>query len=143
MPAVYQHKLTVTAEEVDWMGHVNNVAYFSWLQDAAVAHSTAQGWSGNRYRDLGQAWVARKHAIEYLRPAVSEDELVVQTWVATLSRVTSERRYRVIRPSDDALVATAMTQWAFVKIASGMPCRIPQEVQSAFEIVDDPDAHLS
>ena len=142
MPAVFEHRLTVTTDEVDWMGHVNNVSYFSWLQDAAVAHSSAQGWPGRRYREIGQAWVARTHTIEYLKPALSGDELIVQTWVGTLTRVTSERRYRVVRPSDQTILATAMTRWAFVKILTGMPCRIPQDVSTAFQIVDDPEQHL-
>jgi acyl-CoA thioester hydrolase len=142
MPAVFQHKLTVSSEDVDWMGHANNVSYFYWLQDAAVAHSAAQGWTSVRYREIGQAWVARTHTIDYLKPAVAGDELVVQTWVRTLARVTSERRYRVVRQTDQIVLATAMTKWAFVDIKAGVPRRIPADVSAAFEIVHDPDEHL-
>jgi acyl-CoA thioester hydrolase len=139
MPAVFEHPIVVTSDDVDWMGHANNVSYFTWLQDAAVAHSSAQGWPGRRYRAIGQSWVARQHSIEYLKPAVTDDQLVVQTWVGTLSRVTSERRYRVVRIVDRVVIATAMTRWAFVSIDTGLPCRIPREVSEAFEIVRDPD----
>lgn len=142
MPAVYQHVIRVCPEDLDWLGHVNNVAYFRWLQDAAVAHSDAQGWPTRRYAELGQAWVARAHAIEYLLSAIDGDALVVQTWVAGLSRVTSARRYRVIRAADRTVLATAETRWAFIDLRTGAPCRIPAELGDAFPVVDDPDAHL-
>ena len=40
MPAIYLYSHTVRPEEIDGLGHVNNVCYVSWMQDAAMAHST-------------------------------------------------------------------------------------------------------
>jgi acyl-CoA thioester hydrolase len=136
MPSVYEHLHTVLDDEIDVLGHANNVAYVEWLQAAAVAHSTAQGWPGQRYQDLGSGWVVRSHSIEYLRPVFAGDQLVVRTWVATMSKATSLRCYRLLRPADDALVATAETRWAFINYATGLPQRIPREVSEAFQLVD-------
>ncbi len=43
MPARFEHSLTVTEADLDRQGHVNNIVYIRWMQDAAVAHSAAQG----------------------------------------------------------------------------------------------------
>jgi len=51
MHRIYEYRHLVTAEEIDGLGHVNNVIYLKWLQDAAVAHSTANGWSA---ADIGK-----------------------------------------------------------------------------------------
>jgi acyl-CoA thioester hydrolase len=118
------------------MGHANNVVYIAWLQAAAVAHSAAQGWPGTRYHDLGQGWVVRSHAIEYLVPAFAGDHVVVETWVAAMKKVTSLRRYRIVRGGDAAVVAAAETNWAFVDLASGKPVRIPPAVGEAFVVVE-------
>lgn len=142
MPSVYVHEHQVKPAETDWLGHANNVSYFHWLQDAAVGHSRAQGWPAERYAALGQTWVARRHSIEYLISTVAGDVIVVQTWVASLSRVTSTRKYRVIRLADQTIVAQAETMWAFIDIRTGAPCRIPKDVSSAFAIVEDPDHEL-
>ena len=138
MPAVYEHHHTVCSDEIDPQGHANNVAYVQWLQSAAVAHSAAQGWPPERYLQLGLGWVVRSHTIEYLQPALVGEEIIVRTWVATMRRATSLRRYQIRRRSDDALLATAETLWAFVNYATGHPVRIPQEMAGSFEVVEGP-----
>jgi acyl-CoA thioester hydrolase len=136
MPDIFFHSHIVQGDEIDDLGHANNVVYISWLQAAAVAHSAAQGWPGARYHELGQGWVVRSHAIEYLLPAFAGDHVVVETWVASMKKVTSLRRYRIVRHGDGALLATAETNWAFVDLAGGRPVRIPPEVAGAFVVVE-------
>ncbi len=128
----FEHYRTVTADEIDEQGRVNNVVYVAWMQDAAVAHSATLGWTAQRYERLGAGWVARSHYIEYLRPALAGDEIVVETQVAEMKKVTSRRVYRIRRRSDGALLAKAETHWAFVAYATGKPTRIPPEVSAAY-----------
>jgi acyl-CoA thioester hydrolase len=136
MPSIYEHTHTVTADEIDQLGHANNVAYVEWLQAAAVAHSVAQGWPGHRYLDFGTGWVVRSHAITYLQPARCGDQIVVQTWVATMRKATSLRRYHVLRAADGVLLAKAETLWACINFRTGQPGRIPREIAEAFILVD-------
>jgi len=132
MTELFEYLHTVADDEIDEQGHANNVAYVAWMQAAAIAHSAALGWTAERYRQLGQGWVARSHTIEYLRPAVAGDEIVVQTHVADMKKVTSTRVYRIIRRADGELLARAETNWAFVNYATGKPTRIPAEIAHAF-----------
>jgi acyl-CoA thioester hydrolase len=134
MPAIFEYRHTVAPEEIDALGHANNVAYVAWMQAAALAHSAAQGWSAERYQALGRGWVVRAHQIEYLRPVALAEELTIRTWVATMEKVTSLRRYEMFR-ADGELVARGETRWAFVSYATGQPARIPSEIASAFEVV--------
>ncbi len=136
MPDIFFHSHVVQADEIDGLGHANNVVYVAWLQAAAVAHSAAQGWPGSRYHELGQGWVVRSHAIEYLLPDFVGDHVVVETWVASMKKVTSLRRYRIVRHGDGALLAAAETNWAFVDLTTGKPVRIPPEVGGAFVVVE-------
>jgi acyl-CoA thioester hydrolase len=137
MPAVFEYQHQVRDEEIDSLGHVTNLAYMRWMQDAAVAHSTAQGWPLRRHVELGAGWVVRSHAITYLRPAFAGEQVVVRTWVAGFKKTTSLRKYRIIRPDDDALLAIAETNWAFIGFERWAPRRIPQEVREAFELVTE------
>jgi acyl-CoA thioester hydrolase len=105
--------------------------------DAAVAHSAVQGWTGERYEQLGAVWVVRSHEITYVEPAYAAEPVVVRTWVADMTKVSSTRRYRIVRASDERLLARAATRWAFVDRATGTLRRIPEEVWQAFELVAD------
>ncbi|HRI08649.1 MAG TPA: acyl-CoA thioesterase [Nannocystaceae bacterium] len=135
MPAVHDHLHRALDAEIDDLGHVSNLRYLAWMQDAAIAHSTALGWPPRRYIEAGAFWVVRSHTIEYLRPAFADDEIVVRTWVAAMGRIDSVRRYRVIRRGDQALLAVGETRWVFVD-ASMSPRRILPEVAAAFTVVE-------
>jgi len=139
VPAIFEYRHQVTSDEIDGVGHVNNIEYLRWMQDAAIAHSTAQGWPSKAYHQLGQGWVVRSHFIEYLVPAFFGDEIVVRTWVADMKRVSSMRRYELLRITDGKELAVASTNWAFVRFATLQPCRVPAEVLNAFELVPDAD----
>lgn len=138
MPAVFEHHLTVRDSDIDQLGHVNNVVFVEWMQTAAIAHSTAQGWPPERYLEIGAGWVARRHTIDYLKPAFLHDRIVVMTWVSGFRRVSSTRRYEIFRVADDEreLLATAETNWAFVGLSNAKPQRVPPEVGGAFVIVE-------
>ena len=82
-PAVYEHPITVEAGDIDRMGHVNNVVYLRYAQDAAVAH-----WYASATAEHVEAlvWVARRHEIDYLKPAFEGERLVARTWVGARRR---------------------------------------------------------
>ena len=136
MPTIYEHTLTVVPGEIDRLGHVNNLAYLSWMQAAALAHSAVQGWPPEKYESLGAGWVVRSHEIKYLQSAFVNEQIVVRTWVADMTKVASTRRYKILRASDRILLASATTQWAFVDYANGSLRRIPEEVWQSFEIAE-------
>lgn len=136
MPALFIHPHTVLAEEIDPQGHANNIAYLHWMQAAAVAHSTAQGWSGEAYRERGWAWVVRSHFIKYRQPARLGDALEIRTCVANMQRFTSLRKFEIVGPQ--GILATAETNWAFVETATERLLPIPAEVAQAFELLRSP-----
>ena len=139
MPAIFDYHWTVQEREIDGLVHVNNVEYIRWMQDAAVAHSAAQGWPSKRYYELGAGWVARSHKIEYLSPALPGDEVIVRTWVSSFDKIRSLRKFRILRKTDESALAIAETLWVFVNLQRHQPCRVPEQVREAFILVSDAD----
>lgn len=139
--------------EMDAYGHVNNAVYLHYLEQAAIEHSAAAGFPDERARELGGAWVVRKHEIEYLRPAAAGDVLQVVTWAVEFKGARAYRDYAIFRvdaesgsrdgvpgdgflpsdelPSGEPLVR-AQTLWVWADRASGRPHRIPAELYPAF-----------
>lgn len=135
MNKIFTEKITITEKEIDANGHVNNVVYIQWMQDAATKHSDAVGYDLNKYRELQSSWIIRSHFIEYKSPAFAGEEIELKTWVATMGKLASLRKYLFIRPTDKKILATAETNWVYVDSSSGRPKRIDKEVASAFPIV--------
>ncbi|MDY6954715.1 MAG: acyl-CoA thioesterase, partial [Thermodesulfobacteriota bacterium] len=131
---IFRHEFTVSSDEVDQNGHVNNVAYVQWMQDVAVLHSDVAG--GTRAMEAaGATWVVRSHKVEYLHPAFAGDHVEALTWVVNFRRVRSLRRYKFVRASDNTVLAKGETEWVFVDAGTGRPRAITDDVESAFPVI--------
>jgi acyl-CoA thioester hydrolase len=122
----------VTASELDDREHVNNVVYVQWVQDAASAH-----WAQLAPAEVREqvAWVALRHEIDYLKPAVLGDELLVRTWVGVAEGLSFERFTEIRRQRDDRLLARARTLWCPIDARSGRPVRVSEEVRERCSVV--------
>ena len=134
MSKYFEYPLTVKAEDIDDLNHAGNFHYVKWMQQAAIAHSAANGWPQKKYAELGAGWVVRSHKIIYLKPALVGESIRIKTWVANMKSVTSLRHYEMFNDRGDVL-ARAETDWAFVNYEKQKPVRIPQEVASSFDVV--------
>jgi acyl-CoA thioester hydrolase len=133
---VYPYEFTVPDEAVDENGHVNNVMYVQWMQDAAVRHYEAMGGRQPTI-DIGATWVVRSHMVEYLRPAFAGERIKVETWVVNMRRVRSLRRYRFLRAADEQVLVRGETDWVFVDANTGTLRAIPVEVAGLFTLLPD------
>ena len=130
--------ITVAADQLDGLGHVNNVSYLRWLEAAAWAHSLALGIGLTEFKSLDRAMVARRHELDYLLPCRLGDELLVATWVTDNDRKLSlERRYQIIRPADKKTVFAGLTRWVCVALSTGKPKRMPAEFIATYRSVED------
>jgi acyl-CoA thioester hydrolase len=134
--SIYKFEIEVTANDLDRNGHVNNVVYIQWMQDAAIAHARVSGCT-KASQTVGATWVVRTHHIEYLSPLFAGDKVTVFTWPANFQRVRSTRKYKFVRRNDGAVVARAETDWVFVNVKTGKPQSIPEEVKKTLPVVSE------
>ena len=134
---IHVHRFVIAPESMDDQGHVSNLAYVGWMQEVAIAHSTAAGWPMSRYRALGAGWVVRSHFVEYLRPAVAGQRLAVYTWVPEFTQRSTPRRYLFVREDDRQLVVRAETRWVFVDLTTGRRRALPEDLLAAFVSLPD------
>jgi acyl-CoA thioester hydrolase len=133
------HRLFVDVrpDDIDELGHASNLVYLRWVQEAALAHSTAVGLDQAAYLARGEVWVVRSHEIQYVRPALVGERLAVDTRVASMSAANSIRRTSITRVADGALLCRASTDWVYVDAARGRPRRIPDDVRERFPLEPD------
>ncbi|MBP7933116.1 MAG: acyl-CoA thioesterase [Phycisphaerae bacterium] len=126
---VFEHPLRVKLEDIDEMGHVNNVVYLRYAQDAAAAHWIALA-SEEQLKSF--VWVARRHEIDYLRPAFPDEELLARTWVGEASGATYERFVEIARPRDNETLARVRSVWVLLDAKSHRPRRVTEELRARF-----------
>lgn len=126
---------TVVADDIDIMGHTNNVVYLKWLEQVAWAHSNALGLGWAVYEKLNRALVARRHELDYLAATFEGDELILSTWIIQNDgRTGVTRAYQVIRLADQKTVLRGRTRWVCIDIQTGKPKRMPQEFIEGYVI---------
>jgi len=129
---VFEFHYTVVESDIDAMNHVNNLEYLRWTLRAAHAHSKSIGWSSDRFRQYGAGFIVRSHDIKYRLPALLGDRVTIKTWVQVLTRVSSIRKYHIIRSVDGRRFADAETTWVFVDFQTTGIRQIPNEIHTAF-----------
>jgi acyl-CoA thioester hydrolase len=125
-PGAFRLRRRAEWRDIDAAQHVNNAVYLAYLEDCGLQAASAHGWSPLRMRAAGFDVVAQQHRIEYLLPAVLDDELELTTWVSDVQPDTAVRHYTVTRARDGALLARGRTLWGCVDAATGQPVRLPQ-----------------
>ena len=118
--------------DVDAAQHLNNAAYFNYLEDCALQTANSLGWTTARTLAAGIAMIVQNQEIEYQQPAVLDDELDITTWLYEVRRFSAKRYYRLVRVSDGAQIAQALAQWVAVDAETGKPTRVPQQQQADF-----------
>jgi acyl-CoA thioester hydrolase len=132
---IFSYTFTVSQSVIDEYGHVNNVIYVQWMQDAATRHPQAVP---EFKQPENTGWFAREHRIEYLIPAYEGDEIEIRTWISDWKRVRAQRKYEFIRKSDGKLIVKGETQWVYVELTTGRPIPIPAEMLALFPLVAEP-----
>jgi acyl-CoA thioester hydrolase len=137
-PDVFKMRLRVEWRDIDGAQHANNATYITYLENCSVQVAAAFGWPMSRMRAAGFGIIARRYRIEYLLPALQDDELELATWVSDVKRATAVRNYTIHRVADGALLARAHGLWVWVDLASGRPLRVPADFLADFagNIVD-------
>ncbi|MBV8551386.1 MAG: acyl-CoA thioesterase [Acidobacteriaceae bacterium] len=115
--------------DIDQLGHVNNVTYVRWVQDAAVAHWKAAAPVADQESVL---WIVLRHEIDYKQPAYLGDEIVARTWVGSATRLKFERHTELLRAKDRALLAKARTFWCPIDVHTRKPTLVRPELRERF-----------
>ena len=136
MSQLFDQIIEVKETDLDALGHVNNVVYVQWMQDVALAHSTALGLDLSAFLALKHAMVASEHQMKYRKACVHGETLILRTWLGELNALSSVRHYVFYRPADGEIVFQAQTRWVCVEIATGRVKRLSPTFTQAYQPLD-------
>jgi acyl-CoA thioester hydrolase len=122
--------------DMDSLGHVNNVTYVDYLQEARVdmlaVHAPASGGE-----ELAEGVVVVRHEVEFLAPLVFRHEPVrIETWVSEIRAASFTMRYEILDEGADGgrhvytRAASVLTPFVF---ATERPRRIRSEEREVLE----------
>lgn len=117
-----EHDIKVGTYEIDFAGHVSNIAYLRWLEDMRLMlfdkYFPLQG-----FMEQGKTPVLASTEIKYKRPIKLFDQPHGIMWVSAMGKasMTIDAEFFV----DQNLTTAAKHVGVFVELASGKPVRVP------------------
>lgn len=128
----YRMKKPVQWRELDSAGHVNNAIYAEWGEECGMQCVAHYQWPASRMMQHNMGIFYRRMWLEYLQPALPNDDVEIVAWLSDVKRATAMRHFAVHRVSDGALLCRINILAVIANTQTGMPMRIPQEMLDDF-----------
>ena len=123
-PRVHRTPIQLRFADIDMLGHVNNVAYASYVETARVEF----------LRSLGEevtSIIVAHLALDYRRPVHVGRALSVDTWVEKIGRTSVTLQQVVWADADRATDVRSVL--VFYDYARGAPMPVPDAMRAALE----------
>lgn len=121
------YKIGIVAEDIDFMGHVNNARYLGWVQDAVLSH-----WNKIAPPDAiaKYLWVAIRHEITYRKPAFLNDDVIATVILEKVHGASSF--YETVIKRGEEVIAEIKSRWCCIDAETLRPAKIAADVQEYF-----------
>lgn len=131
--ARHRYDAALRWSDIDALGHVNNVAYLSLLQEARVGLYAARLGTID-WQETGA--VVARHEIEYATPLTFRAEPVpIDVWVTRVGTTSYTLAYEI--RDDDAVYARASTVMVKWDLLAGRPKPLDDEERRVLESLRD------
>lgn len=124
---IYEYPVNVVADDIDFMGHVNNAVYLKWVQAAVIDYWQRVAPPEAVAQHL---WVALKHEISYRRPAFLEDGIIAE--VIAESAQGARTFFSTLFKRGDEVLAEVKSSWCCLDAATKRPARLAKDVLARF-----------
>ena len=113
--------------DTDCAAVVHNIAYLRFIETARTHLAEQLGMGLREMAEAKQYPVVVRTEIDYRRPAVLGDKLVVHGRLDSVERSRFWCAFEIVRPADGTLIVTSRQMLALVQMPSGRPMRLPAE----------------
>jgi acyl-CoA thioester hydrolase len=122
---IHKTPIAVRFYELDPYRHLNHSVYIQYFETGRIDLFKEMGWSLTQMSDLGTQIVVVSIETQFMAPGVENDELIVESWVEDVKRVSMHFGQRITRGNE--VLATQKVLGACTSL-DGRPKRIPNEL---------------
>jgi acyl-CoA thioester hydrolase len=133
MTPIFRHTLEVRFRDCDPMGHANNAAYLTYLEQARFkCWQSLWGLSVSEWPGETPGVILARAEIDYKIPARFGDLLEVRIGLAGIGRTSFSLDYE-IADRQQRIVATARTVQVMFDYQTSQPVPVPAAIREQFE----------
>lgn len=125
-PPCIRTEVQVMFFDTDCGGVVHNIAYLRFVEIARTLLAEKLGLALGEMAETQRYPAVVRSEIDYRRAARLGDRLVIDGWLDRFERVRFWCGFKIVRPSDEALIAECRQTLALVKMPTGKLQRLPK-----------------
>lgn len=134
----YCIKLEVSWGEMDALGHVNNIIYLRWFENARFHYFERVGVRAS-HEAAGIGPILARSDCEYLAKVEFPDTVWVSTRVVRIGNSSFEMENRAYSEAGNCLCARGMATLVMVDYnQQGKPVRVPEDVRAGMRAFEGP-----
>ena len=113
--------------DTDCAAVVHNIAYLRFIEIARTLLAAELGLGLAAMAETQKYPVVVRTEIDYRRAAKLGDKLMVEGWLDRLERVRFWCAFKIIRPSDETLIAECRQMLAIIQMPDATLLRVPED----------------
>ena len=130
---VVKHKYFVGYQYVDAHYRIKNSALLGMFEDLAGMHGSI---AGEDIRTSDTIWILTAYRVKIMKRPEYGEYVTLSTWSRSVRGLLAFREFEV-RNREGELLVCAVSEWAHIYKATGMPARVTQELADSYE--SEPD----
>lgn len=119
--------------QIDFVGHVNNIVYIQWLENARIKLIEAMGLSITQLAHEDEILpIITETDIKYKKPLYLSDKVQIEVWVSEMFNVSANFKFRFLNEKGE-VCSTAQQKVLFIDKATMRPSRKIVRYKENFE----------
>lgn len=119
--------------QIDFVGHVNNIVYVQWLENARIKLIEAMGLTISEIAEQDEILpIITETDIKYKKPLFLSNKVHVEVWVSEMFNVSANFKFRFLNERGE-VCSTAQQKVLFIDKATLRPSRKIVKYKENFE----------
>lgn len=123
----YQQTVKIRYDQVDSNARMSAAALLAALQDAAISHSDALGYSLAYMAEHQWGWAVIHWHIRIYRMPMHLETVCMETWSNKCRKMQAERSYFLFDGAGEKMV-DAISRWIFMDVRTRKPTNVPEHM---------------
>lgn len=135
MTTRFSTELTVRPDDIDMFQHVHNSKYLDYIQAARYDQMVnCYKVSMEEFLSMGYGWVVKKATLNFKRPLVLSDVMIVSTQVQEINGTDAIIDFEIVNKRNQKTCCDGQMIYTMINLKNGRSEKIPDSIKEKYLI---------
>lgn len=128
---IFRKKFNISYSQIDSHYHLKPSSAMMMLQDVAVSHSNAAGFTLEKLKEKNLAWIIKGWHIDFYRPLMEMEDVFFSSWTKAYKKLQCDRDFVAV-DKDNFEVIKATSRWFLMDTKKRKPKKVDNEFLKSY-----------